>query len=81
MKKQKLTLSNLKVQSFVTSLKESESITVNGGEVDPVAGGGRTHSYDWIICPLTIGCPTPGCPTINNTNCTAGAICSWAVGC
>ena len=80
MKKKKLKLSDLKVESFTTNLEREEKQTVDGGiqgKLDTSAPGGmcdcilqRSWDYDNTCLP---GCST-ACPVIDPSN---PIICEW----
>ena len=58
MKKKKLTLNNLKVESFVTSLKQNEAKTINGGAMNIKPGSGLFDGRsvgDSCTCVIEIG--------------------------
>ncbi len=64
MKKNKLSLGSLKVESFVTHMNEANANTVKGGT-------GNTNNCSIFICPVTFGtggvCDGPA-PTRNNAS-------------
>jgi hypothetical protein len=79
MQKRKLTLDELKVDSFVTSLSVNEEATVNGGDVVAAEEGSLVS----IIQSLIYTCPKPTkttanpeatpCPGTWTDNCPGGA--------
>jgi hypothetical protein len=84
MQKRKLTISELKVDSFVTSLSVNEETTVNGGIEGAVyAGADLADSLSGIIQSLIYTCPKPTkttanpeatpCPGTWTDNCPGGA--------
>ena len=68
MKKQKLNLNDLKVESFITSLNENISKTINGGVGNLVTKGATTEpSAMTEVCghcsEAATACDPDGCPT------------------
>lgn len=66
MKKKKLTLNNLKVQSFVTDLNSANVKTIQGGTNQNIQEVGISFPHP----PISIGCPTlNNCTHIDYTPC------------